>query len=309
MSEESAGAETPSTESAQPTSPSTESSFESTEVSSSSESTENQQQETPNTPTDKTEEPSPPELHEVNINGSTRKVSLDDLKAKYSLESASRERFEEAAKLNKQASTIMNLLKNDPMKLLTHPDLGLNFKELAENYLIGELEKEQMSPEQRSVMDRDNALQQREQELQRREQEIQNQRLAAQEEIFKQKFDKDIAQALIEAGMPKNAQTMMRVVDVLKRLNSADTDIPIKDVVLHVKQEMTNELQSLLGTMDPISLTSLLGEDITKSIRSAEIDKLVKKPAHTVQDTPVTPPAGNRRNDKDIDAGDFFRNL
>ena len=66
---------------------------------------------------------------------------------------AATQTWEEAAKMRKEAEGFVHLLKTDPLKILKDPNLGLDFRKIAEDYLWEQLQDEQMSPEQKAQRD------------------------------------------------------------------------------------------------------------------------------------------------------------
>jgi len=52
-------------------------------------------------------------------------VSENELLSGYQRAKAAQKRFDEAAKMRKQNEQFINLLKKDPVKVLSHPILGM----------------------------------------------------------------------------------------------------------------------------------------------------------------------------------------
>ena len=52
---------------------------------------------------------------------------------------AANKRFEEAATMRREAEQMVNLIKRDPRAVLEDPRIGLNFRQIAEEYLADQL--------------------------------------------------------------------------------------------------------------------------------------------------------------------------
>ena len=61
------------------------------------------------------------------------------------------QKFQDAAKSRKQVESFLAALKSNPMEVLANPNLGFNFREIAEQYLAKEYRQEMMSPEQQEL--------------------------------------------------------------------------------------------------------------------------------------------------------------
>ena len=100
---------------------------------------------------EKVKDPTHPQkrLYRVKIDGQEMEVDESELLAGYQRAKAANKRFEEAAKQRKQAEHFLKLLRTDPVKVLQHPEVGHDVRQLAEDYLAEIIKKEKMSPEER----------------------------------------------------------------------------------------------------------------------------------------------------------------
>ena len=83
-------------------------------------------------------------MFKVKINGEDIEVSEEELKAGYQTRKASDEKFREAAMSKKQAEEFINLLRTNPRKVLSNPNLGIDVRKFAEEYLVEQMEDEMM---------------------------------------------------------------------------------------------------------------------------------------------------------------------
>ena len=100
---------------------------------------------------------------QVKTNGKAREVEVDldnEEEIKRYIEKAygADEKFQEAAMTRKQAEALIELLKTDPRKILSHPDLGIDVKALAHQIINEELEEMAKSPEQKRLEEMEKSL-------------------------------------------------------------------------------------------------------------------------------------------------------
>jgi len=84
----------------------------------------------------------------LKIDGIEQEYSEEDVIKMAQMSAAAQKRFQEAAATRKQSEEFLNALKTDPLSVLSHPDIGVDVKKFAEDFLLKELEKAEMSPEQ-----------------------------------------------------------------------------------------------------------------------------------------------------------------
>src|SRR5512138_624677 len=110
--------------------------------------------------TQKKEETPAQKKYRLKVDGEEIEVDETELTRGYSRAKAANKKFEEAASMRKDMQSLLTQLKNDPLSVLTNPALGVDFKRIAEDFLIEQLRQEQMTPEQRAIADKDRQLEQ-----------------------------------------------------------------------------------------------------------------------------------------------------
>jgi len=125
--------------------------------------------------------------YELKVNGKSRSVELDlsDDKAvtDYLQKAmASDEKFQEAATLRKDVQQLVRTLKENPLAILTHPNVGVDVKKLAEMVINQELEDMQKSPEQKKYEAMEKELQQERQLRQQQEEAARQAEIARRQE-------------------------------------------------------------------------------------------------------------------------------
>lgn len=197
---------------------------------------------------------------------------------------AADEKFQEAASIRKQMQAFVEALKSNPLAILSHPELGINVKELAEMVINQELEDLQKTPEQKRLEQLEKELRDREDRLKAVEEAKREAELARLEEQAFQELDRDIDEALKTTNLPKSAYVMKRIADALINANELGyTDATVKDIMPFVEQSMEQELQEMFGRMPEEVIERLMGQNLDR-VRKAKIAK-AKKVAPTVKET------------------------
>ncbi len=99
-----------------------------------------------------------------------------------------------------------------------------------------------------------------------------------------------IIQALQQGGIPNTRGAVRRMAQYLQLAVSNNIEVTPADLVARVKQELIEEHKSMYGASDPASLLSILGEDLTKKLREADLKRL-----KSTQPEPRRKPASNAK--------------
>lgn len=216
----------------------------------------------------------PKKMYKVKVNGVEAEVDEQELITAYQVRKASDERFREGNLRKKQAEEFVNLLRTNPMKVLSNPNLGIDMRKLAEDYLIQQMEEESLSPEQKELREAKSKLQQFEEE--KKAIETEREQAAAQElrQRHTENYTKDITQALETSGLPRTEHTVKRMAYYMYQALLKGYDLSASDVADLVKQDYINEHKSLFGGIDGEMLLKLLGDDVANKIRKHDVSKI-----------------------------------
>lgn len=232
--------------------------------------------------------------YKLKVNGKEMERELTDseIQRRLQLSYAADEKFQEAAMTKKQLETFVETLRRDPMSVLTHPELGINFRELAEQYLTGEVKKELMSPEERELEELREYKRKQDEDRTKSEQEKQTK---AQEEQLKQYkeraakfYDTKITEVLSQSDLPKTPYTVKRVAEVLYSALQKGYDLDIPTAVDIVREGYQTDISQLYGSLDGEKLVKMLGEDISKKLSKHHLAQIKQKLAKANgQDSPA----------------------
>lgn len=216
----------------------------------------------------------------IKVDGTEEEVDFNELKVGYQRAKAAQKRFDEAAKARKEVEQFIARLKSDPVNALN--EMGHDFGSLAEDFILKQMEKDKLTPEEKKILELEEKVKSYEQEketVKKAEEQAQYQKLL---DHYEADYTDKISKALSESGLPKTPQTVKRTAQYLSRALDQGYELQPKDVMRYVKQDYMNDIMSLFGAAEGEQLMSLLGEQVTDKIRKAELAKVKSK-------TPVTP--------------------
>lgn len=224
----------------------------------------------------------------VKVNGQEVEVDENELIQGYQTRKASDEKFREAAMSRKQAEEFINLLRTDPVKVLSNPKLGIDFRNLAEEYLANQLEEEMLDPQEKELREYKRKL--KEYEDQKKEQEKAQEQAQAEElrKHYTEQYTKDFTDALESSGLPRTNHTLKRMAYYMHQGAKRGMNIKPAQVTELVKQDYINEQKELFGSLDSEMLVQLLGDDVANKIRKHDIAKL-KNPKPGISGSRETP--------------------
>ena len=247
------------------------------------------------TDADKVETTDNPDKFIVKVNGEELEVTRDELIQGYQTRKAADDKFREAANTRKQAEDFINLLKTNPKKVLSNPSLGIDFRELAEEYLMEQMEEEQMDPRDRELKEAREKLASIEEEKKQKEKEQQEQQAADLREKYTQEYQQSIIDTLQKSGLPKTEHTVKRMAYYMHQGLKRGYTLKSNDVVDLVKQDYITEQKSLYSGLDGDALIELLGDDVASKIRKHDVAKYSKKKS---PETPGKQPEGGKQRPK-----------
>lgn len=224
--------------------------------------------------------PQTPKQYKLKVNGKERTFSEEELISRAQLAEAAQERFNEAARLRKQAEGVVGRLR-DPkqvMGALMDPSLGLSKEQIRETfeewYSKEFIEPEQLSPAEKKLREAEEKLkkyQEQEQELQTQKEREAQEAMTAQ---AREQVQGQIIEALESGKLPKTNFTIRRLAYWMQRNHANGFDAPTDVLIAQVKNEAQTNLRDLVEASDGDVLIQLLGDDVINKIRKFDLDQL-----------------------------------
>ena len=204
-------------------------------------------------------------------------LNLDDeegLKRHIQMSKAAQKRMNEAALTKRQAEDFIKMLQEDPVKVLTNPKLGVNFREIAEKYLLAQIQDEMMSPEEKRLREADRIIREREDADKKAKADAETRQMQELQAHYAQDYDKKIGEALSTSGLPKTPRTVKRMAELMHKNLQHGFDLEPAQLVEIVREDYINEMKELFGASEGDMLLKIMGDDVANKIRKADLVRL-----------------------------------
>lgn len=258
---------------------------------------------TPTTPTENTAEAVKPEvkvetkqevaaIRKLKLKIDQQEVEMDEpeviklaQKGKYA-----DQKLQEAAQLDRRSREIVELLKKDPFKALSHPSLGHDVKQLIAKYIEDAADEGRMTPEQKELREL-RAFRKEQEDARKAELDAKHKKeldVAIQAET--KRLENDMMEALATSGLPKTEFTVDRIVYYMKTaLSNGLENVTVKSVLPLVREDFENAHRSLFAQHSEDTLADLLDDELLAKASKAYMKKVNKTQpaAKTTTTTPV----------------------
>lgn len=232
------------------------------------------------TPANPSQPPSAAEMFDLVADGKTEKVSRDELLRHASLGKTANSRFEEAAKMRKEADAKLSNFK-DPKKAISWltRDSGLDPKQIQaafeEWYNDTVIKPETMTPEQKrwAQIERENA--EMKESLAGRDRKQKEDSDRKMDEVTSQQLQKEITDILETSGLPKTKFTASRLAYWIRVNETRGINAPRDLIIQQIQKETADVVKSLASSAkDGAGLIKILGEDVVKMLRKHDLEQI-----------------------------------
>jgi hypothetical protein len=261
--------------------------------------------------------------YKLKVGGKDLEVDEAELVKRAQMGYSAEQKWQDAAKIQKQTQEFVALMQRDPAKALEM--MGYDVDKLAEDRIKAKIEEMQKSPEQleREKMQRE--LEEMKAEREREKQESQSREMQRIQDQFAIEIENDISAALDNNsyGFPKTPYVVKRIADTmllavqegLRTNNDKLKNITAKDVLPIVRDEILSEQRELYSMTPDEVFETLIGKERLNKYRRSKIKKTAPKTgsANEVKQTgtrELQRQAEERdKGAKKISAKDFFKSL
>ena len=213
-------------------------------------------------------------LKKLKVRGKEIEVDEDKYHAYAQKGAAAEEKWQEAARMRKEAEEFMTKLKSNPLELLKDPSLGVDFRKIAEDYIWEQMQEENLSPEDKQRKQEMKELEELRAAKQKQQTDEEEQRFQQEVEHFQQDYDKKLTQALMKSDCPKNTYTVRRIADYMNIDIKAGVERPIEDYIERVEMDYAEDFNSYLDGVPVEKLIKIIGDKRMKKVREHELAKL-----------------------------------
>lgn len=243
----------------------------------------------------KEENPANPEKpYRIKVEGKEYSLSLDELQRYAQKGFGSEKKFQEASKYRQQAENLIRALRENPRNPLLWKALGKDFKQVAQEALLEEIEREKLTPAERELAEAKEKLRQMEEDKKTEEQKAQEAQMSNLVKHYNEQYDKDITDALSGSQLPKTPSTVKRMAYYLAQGLKNDLQLKAADVVEFVRKDYMNDIASLFGSTDADAMANFLGEENLKKIREWDLKRLNLPTPPGAPEVPAAPVGGER---------------
>lgn len=236
----------------------------------------------------------------IKVDGQEEDVEIDidneeELRKMAQMSRAAMKRMSEAAKSQKQAESFMQKLKTNPRAVLEDPNLGVDFRQIAEEYLYEQLQRESMTPEEIEYQEKMKRLEAFEKAERDKEEQAKQEQAQKAQQYWAEQYDKTITDALKGANLPKTTTTIKRMAQLISKNLDLGLDLEPSDLVEEVKKSYISEFKEIVGSSDAETLLAIFGDEIANKIRKHDISKLKIPNVNTVKtEETVTAPKSEK---------------
>lgn len=228
--------------------------------------------------------------YKLQIDGEEQEAEIDlnddeAVRKELQLSRAAKKRMAEAKDDKKKAYEIIKAFEADPQTMLKR--LGPKGREIAEQYLLEQINDEMLSPEQKRLRDleAENKGYKDKEEKIKSDQEAKAQ--ADKEYKYAQAFQATIIEALDKSGMPKTANHIKALARLMSKNLELGLDLTPQELADEWAQERTQDYSSDFKEMSAEQFIKLYGADMAKKLQKHAIKELQEKQSQIFQSGPA----------------------
>lgn len=229
---------------------------------------------------------------------------------------AANKRFQEAKELyakgemsQKQLKEFIGYMKNNTGEALKH--LGIDPRQFAENLLMDAIKYEQMSPEQRELIEAKKKLSTYENEAKSRQEQEKRAEFQKQVEVERKRYDQEFSKALQAADIEQDPYAVARLAQYMQAaIKSGRRDASPMDFVENLKQDFHKQSIGYLKRLSAEKLLESIPAEIIDKIRKADLARVKTMPV--VQNQPQQTsrrPASTDRPSETLSSDEFRRRM
>jgi hypothetical protein len=175
--------------------------------------------------------------------------------------------------------------------------LGPKGREIAEKYLLAQIQDDMLSPEEKEYRATKKELDAFKKEKEEREQGLKKSAAEKMEMQYAQSFQTTIIEALNKSGLPKTPALVKQMASHMQKNLSLGLELTADDLAAEVREENNKTLRAIIGDMDGDQLIKAFGPDMAKKIRQSDIKQLQERQSQVFQRGSNSGSAGGSRQD------------
>lgn len=241
--------------------------------------------------------PQLPEVVRYKVNGVEVEMPLAEAIRRAALADGAHGRLKEANEIKKKAEEEVGLWEKDPIQALMKRK-GLSKKEAVQYYedmVVNHLAEPELTPEQQELQ----AYKQQEQARKEAEEAAKQEELSKSQQLELQRelvaLDKELNAAFASTSLPPDDFLKAWATDLLRGAADSGVDLDMATAVKEVEYRYLTNVRKQLTSLDTKALKSLLGPEVFKKVREADVAALKEAEA------PFRKPSGPVKQDAPAD--------
>lgn len=200
------------------------------------------------------------------------------LKRNLQMSKAASKRIQEHSNLQKEVTSFIEELRNNPRKVLADKSLGVDLHKIAREIIEEEIANAQKTPEQLEKEKLENELKAIKEEREKEKKLAYERELQAKYEQEVERYDMKISKALETAKLPKTAYTVKKMAEYLSLAVENNLNLDPEDITGLVEDEMRNDLRQLVSVLPEDVIEEYFGKEAFNKVRKKKLAKAPPTP-------------------------------
>lgn len=199
---------------------------------------------------------------------------VDYMRKQLQMSKLAQSKSQEYSTLENEVRQLVQDIKNNPRKILTDPNIGIDLKQFATQIIEEEIERAKKSPEQLEKEQLAAELQALKEERKKEKESRDKAELERLQNQEVERYDMLMEQALSKhTDLPKSPYVVKKIADLMLLGLEQGMDVSPEDVIPLVKAEMQADLKEMFAAMPEDVIEALVGKEKINSLRKRNIAK------------------------------------
>jgi DNA mismatch repair ATPase MutS len=224
----------------------------------------------------------------------------DWIKKQLQLAKGFQKKAQYASQIEKEATELIELLRKDPLRVLSDPAIGHDVKKLMAEYIESEIEQSKKTPEQIEREKMEQELKSLKEEREREKQDNQKRELERLQQQEYERYDMLMTQALEKhPDLPKSPYVVKKMAEYMLLALENDVEASPEDVIPLVREEIKEDLKQMFAVLPEDVVEQLVGKETITKIRRKYVKKAQTTPPTPVKNIPETGKKTEEKKDGD----------
>lgn len=218
--------------------------------------------------------------------------------------------MQDKAAQDKMIQAFFNDLKTNPRKVLSNPNVGVNFEEMVDQYVQEQLENAKKSPEQLQREQTEAKVREREEAIEKERAALREERESAIREKIADQLDMEVNRALETQDIPKTSHSIMKITDYMIAAHEQGQQLDAASAAKLYAEDLKKDFEAMVEKLPIDKIKAFLGPKVLKELAKANVAQVKAKtaPLKDVKDVGVKKTEPKKEEVKETQS-DFFRKL